>query len=208
MKSFVPGLAAVLLAAATLPVKAQPISYTILNPSMTATGGVVDSWSLFQGTGTHQPSIDSPGDPNPGSGSLLFTFNASAASITQDTGLTASGQALRGFSVDLAHDGTLLHLIIGFYEADPVWDIFLDPVGGFKEAIVELAVPGDTDGTLDSFTTVNIPTYTVNSAGHAIYLYVGTSATGAYDAPVGAKIAIDNVRLEPDASVADWILFD
>lgn len=180
---------------------AQTTDYVVRNASLTSPI-LTSDWGGYNGSIAHQ-TIDSPGDPNKPTGSLLFTFSAASGSLTQDTGLTATGQTLTGYRVDFAHDGQCSNLILGFYESN-AWDIF--PGSGVN--VITLGVPADTDGTLDTFTTVEIPSYTVNSSGNPILLFIGTSCTGAYGSAVaGAKFALDNVRLISTSAVQEWSLY-
>jgi hypothetical protein len=210
--SFFTSLAIAAIALSASAADAQ-VTYTFENASMALSGANIPGWDAtsgesrecgpFGGTVAHQ-AIDSAGDPNQGSGSVVFTFSAGSGSLTQQILLTTQGQTVESYSIDVAHDGGCTALVVGLYEENN-WNV-LD--GGYKEIIAE-GVPADTDGTLDSFTTVTIPSFTVpNSAGNNMRVFVGTSATGAYGAAtVGAKVAIDNVRLSPASAVADWTLY-
>lgn len=209
--SILSAVAALLLLLPAAPTGAQD-PFVIENGSMALSGANIPGWDgtstmgrdngAFNGTVTHQ-AIDSPSDPNPGSGSLVFEFTGAAGSLSQRIDLTGSGQTLQGFSADIAHDGSFTALVITFYEEN-AWDC----VPGSSVDVIAEGVPADTDGTLDSFTTVTVPSFTMTSSGNPLRILIGTSTScsGFSGHQVGSKFAIDNVRLL-STSVEEWMLY-
>ncbi|MDK2972304.1 MAG: hypothetical protein PWP23_2059 [Candidatus Sumerlaeota bacterium] len=200
---------------AAAPVAAQATAFTIENASMALSGATIPGWDTtsaesrdngpYNGTVSHQ-AIDSPLDPNAGSGSLVFEFTNASGSLTQQILLNTAGQEMESFSVEIAHDGQCGALLVGLYQEN-VWDVL---AGGFVD-VIDAGVPADTDGTLDTFTTVTVPMFTVdNSSGNPMRLFIGTAGGSAYgQGVVGAKVAVDYVRLENQpASVTEWTLYN
>jgi hypothetical protein len=176
--------------------------YTIINGEMTGSApSTISGWDgtivsgrengPFQGTVEYQ-AINSPHDPNPSSGSALFTATSGYCSLTQQLGFNATGQTLT-VTADVAWDGNWEYLYFGFYE-ETVWDRMLD-----ASIDITLTVPPDTDGTLDDFHTVSV-TGPLTNTGNPVRVFIGSSCSpygvGA-QIPGTSKFAIDNVTPDP-----------
>ncbi len=199
-------------AALSLPaISALAAVYTVENGSMALNGAAINGWDSssaeardngpFRGAVSHQ-AIDSPSDPNPGSGSLVFTAaGTGACSLSQETLITANGQEV-SLSADVARDDAWSagQLIFGFYDSTS-WDC----LAGCTINLAPLVTP-DTDGTLDTFTPVSV-TATLPTSGATVRIIIGTSCDTYFSPPAGAKFAIDNVRPDPPTAVEDWMLF-
>lgn len=210
---FIPAAATLTLGLA-IAAQAQPVAFTVENGSFAADQGAVIGWDTssaegrangpFGGTIAHQGAIDSADDPNQGSGSLLYTFTAASGSLSQQILVTDTGQTIESFSVDLAHDGSFVALVVGFYQ-ESIFDIY---AGGSTE-VIAANVPADTDGTLDEFQTVTIPAFETPNTNSPIRIFVGTSATGAYGGATAnvSQFAIDNVRVNTGSNVSNWMMY-
>ena len=149
----------------------------------------------FGGSTAYQAINSSFDTSYPSSGSVLFTASSSACSLTQQLNFTASGQVY-SISADIAWDGTWTNFFFGFYEEN-LWDRMTD----CSFEITSSDVPSDTDGTLDSFTRVSIRDVTMSSSGNPVRVFFGTSCSPGFGgAPVGSKIAVDNVTPTYDPS--------
>ncbi|MCD6385618.1 hypothetical protein J7M23_07535 [Candidatus Sumerlaeota bacterium] len=142
----------------------------------------------FQGTAAYQAINSSNDTAYPSSGSVLFTADSGACSLSQQLGFNAEGQTL-SVSADIAWDGSWTNLYFGFYE-DNVWN----RIEGASIEITPSLVPPDTDGTLDSFTRVCIKDVILTNTGNPVRVYFGTSCSPGWGgANVGTSIAVDNV---------------
>jgi hypothetical protein len=184
------------------PFWAGAATYTIINGEMTGSApATISGWDgivasgrengPFQGTVAYQ-AINSPFDPNTGSGSTLLTATAGFCSLTQQLGFTATGQTLT-VTADVAWDGNWGYLFFGFYE-ETLWDRMPD-----ASVDITLTVPPDTDGTLDSFHTVSV-TGPLTNTGNPVRVFIGSACTpygtGAL-IPGTSKFAIDHVTPDP-----------
>jgi len=145
-------------------------------------------------------AINSPTDSDPSSGSITFTANSAACSLTQGLGITASGQAVE-ISADIAWDGDWDFLYFGFYTEND-WD----RVAGASVDISTGAyyIPPDTDGTLDSFRTI-IVSGTLPTNLNPVRVFFGSSCSpwGGGAKTIGSsQFAVDNVRTT--TRVSDW----
>jgi hypothetical protein len=177
-------------------------SYTIINGSMVGSApATIEGWDgvivsgrengSFQGTVAYQ-AINSPYDPNPTSGSTLFTATSIACSLTQQLGFNATGQTLT-VTADVAWDGNWDFIYFGFYE-DTIWDRLVD-----ASIDITLTVAPDTDGTLDNFQTVSVTGPLVNT-GNPVRVFFGSACSpygGGAKNPGTSKFAVDNVSPDP-----------
>ena len=167
----------------------------------------------YTGTIEYQALINSPFDENTGSGSALFTATGSGVSETQDI-LGTEGQEVTAY-VDIVRDGTwTTSLVIALYRSGYTWDVITDSAIDIANPSSPNYIPPDTDGTLDSFTTVS--TITVNlpaldplgDTNYAFYIGTSNSISGYGGAVNGGKFAFDNVRINPPvAKASSWEIY-
>ncbi len=188
-------------------------TYTVVNPHFNGTapstisgwdGVTVDSRENgpYNGTILYQ-AVNSPYDTETASGSLVFTSGAAFCSLSQALGITAQGQTVSIYA-DIAWDGDWDRINFGFYDATS-WDI----IAGCSVDIAPL-VTADTDGILDSFTTVEIKDVVLPTSGAAVRVFIGTSCTPWTSGPktIGtSKFAIDNIRAVNNSSETNWNLY-
>jgi len=169
----------------------------------------------FQGTISYQALINSPFDEDTGSGSGSFLAGAVACSETQTISDAVTGQEVIAY-VDICIDSNWTSLVIAFYEGGgTTWDIITDSAIDVANPSSPNYVPvtPDTDGTLDTFTTVstriiNLPPF---RTGDHYRFFIGTSnsLSGYSGATAGvSKFAFDNVRINPPATKASsWEIY-
>jgi hypothetical protein len=187
-------------------------SQSIENGSL-AVSGV--GWDITSGEGrengpynatfTYQASINSPFDINPTSGSGLVTLTSTYMSETQVILGAAEGQEVTLYA-DISIDASWTRLTFGFYLSGATWDI----VPGGSIDVVPLVTP-DTDGTLDTFTTVSVTVILPPlGVGDTTYrAFIGTACVP-WDVggSAGSQFAFDNVRINPPvAKASSWEIY-
>ena len=197
------------------------LSQSIYNGSINTLAGwdgtVVDGRDngAFNGTSSYQLSINSPFDEDTGSGSGLFLAGAVNCSETQTLPDAAEGQEVTAY-VDICIDANWTSLVISFYEGGgDKWDVYTDSYIDIVNTADPNYVPvtPDTDGTLDTFTTVQTRPFTLPafSGGDHYRFFIGTSnsVSGYVGATAGvSQFAFDNVRINPPATKASsWEIY-
>ena len=136
---------------------------------------------------------------------MVFTASTSLCSLSQNLGITATGQTGLTLTAEIAYDGNWTALFFGFY-TENVWDRVL--AASVDVTSGTTAIAPDTTGAPDEFHTVTV-TGNLPSDSNPVRVFIGSSATPfSGGAGLNAKFAIDNVRATPPASkVEDWILF-
>ena len=164
---------------------AQP--FTVTNGHF---NGDTTGWSGYQGTVSYQ-TINSPTDGFDMTGSGLLTSTLLNCSISQNIGITASGQTLH-VSADIVWDGSWDFISFGFYDFS-IYEIF----DGCYVDVTTLVAP-DTDGTLDNFTKVTV-SGTLPNNGNQVGVIFCTSCNpygGGAQNPGTSAFAVDNVQAE------------
>jgi len=193
--------------------------FTVINGSVNTLSGwdgtIVEGREngAFQGTVVYQAAINSSNDEDTGSGSALFTADASLCSFTQQLGINAEGQTLTIYA-DIAWDGDWDYIYFGFYE-----DNVFDRIEGASIDITQ-EVPADTDGTLDDFHTV-MATGPLTTTGNPVRVFFGTSCdpyTGGALTIGTSSFAVDRVSTAPPgptptptpvpASAINWFFYE
>lgn len=167
----------------------------------------------FNATIEYQALINSPFDEDTASGSGLFTAQSTMVSETQDIHGT-EGQEVTAY-VDICIDNNWTSLVIALYLGGSTWDTIADSAIDVANTSYANYVPvtPDTDGTLDTFTTVATRTITLPALGSdtEYRFFIGTSNTesGWGGATAGvSKFAFDNVRINPPlAKVSRWEIY-
>lgn len=188
-------------------------SQSIENSSLAVSGVGWDTTSgegrgngPYNATFTYQASINSPYDSNTTSGSGLVTQTAAWMSETQDILGASAGQEVTLYA-DISRDASWTRLTFGVYLSGATWDV----VPGGSIDVVPLVTP-DTDGTLDTFTTVSVTvTLPALGVGDTTYrAFIGTACDPwTSSGSTGSKFAFDNVRINPPVTKASgWEIYE